>query len=115
MEPSESKQSELALTFAKSLVAGDYESANKMLSASLREELSLTKLKQTYEEMVNYFETPPNPEYTELIDGVWRDEDSDIGWAYISICCDGELEAVSVTMTQESEDIVILKIDWGRP
>jgi hypothetical protein len=113
MEPTESEQSEFALTFAKSLVAGDYESAYKMLSASLREELSLTQLKQTYERMVNYFET--SPDYIELVDGVWRDEYSEDVWAYVSIGDDGHLEAVMVAMTQESEDLVIREIHWGRP
>jgi hypothetical protein len=110
MEPTESKQKEFALTFAKSLVAGDYESAHKMLSASLREELSLTQLKQTYEEMVDYFDNPIND--IEIGDG-WQDDD--IFWTYVSISCDGEFEAVTVAMSQESEDIVICKIDWGRP
>jgi hypothetical protein len=113
MEPTESKQKEFALTFAKSLVTGDYESAHKMLSASLREELSLTQLKQTYKRMVSYFAT--SPDYIELIDPVWRYENSEDLWAYVSIGDDGHLEAVTVVMTQESEDIVIRKIDWGRP
>ncbi len=112
MELIDSDYGEFALTFAKSLVAGDYEAAYKMLSDSLKEEITVIELKNAYRRMVAYFASPPD--YTELINPVWRYEELDC-WAYVSIACDGYLEAVTVGMIQKDGNIVICEIQWGRP
>jgi hypothetical protein len=116
MEPRDSDQGKIALKFANALVSGDYETAHKMLSAALREKLSLSKLQETYEAMIEYGNSPPDfIDVMNILDNWSSKQNEDIGWAYVAISGDGYGEAVSVVVSQEDEKNLIRDIEWGRP
>lgn len=116
MEPRDSDQGKVALKFAKALVTGDYDTAHKMLSAELREQLSLSELQKTYEKMIEYGRSSPYfIDVMSILDDWSSKQKEDIGWAYVAISGDGYGEAVSVVVTQEDEKSLIREIEWGRP
>ncbi len=96
------------------LANGKFEDAYQLLSASIREEWMETTLQETYEEMIEYFDTPTNYIHVEAVttDGM---EPQDIGWAYTSIAYDGGGEAITVIVCNEQGKQLIREIEWGRP
>jgi hypothetical protein len=113
MEPRDSEQGKFALIFAHALVAGKYKVAYEMMAASLREKISLTQLQETYEQMIEYGDAPPD--FVDVITILSTEQEEDLGWAYVAISGNGYGEAVSVVVTQEAERVVIREIEWGRP
>jgi hypothetical protein len=116
MEPSESRQGVVALSFAERLVAGEYEGAHSMLASSLRDKLSPARLKDDYENMVEYGDGPPNVLGLMNILEEWpTKQEGDVGWAYVAVGGANYSEAVAVVVTEEMGRFVIREIEWGRP
>lgn len=116
MEPRETLQGQVALRFASQLVAGKFEEAHQMLSASAKAEWPASLLGSTYREMVGYFETPPNlvMVMNTLEDWPGR-RPHDVGWAYAAIAGESESEAVIVVVSEEGGHHLVRSIEWGRP
>jgi hypothetical protein len=112
LEDQKTPYGQVALTFATALVNGKFEDAHNLLSPSIKDEWSPELLKDTYEEMVEYFgDLPVNYISTGVVD-TSLPEDS---WVYVDIACDGCGEAVTVTIEPEDGKYLIQKIEWGRP
>jgi len=105
-----------ALKFAHRLVAREYAEAHSMLSSSLRSALTPADLERKLEAMIASGDGWPD-----LVEATTGDEDwpakepHDLGWVYVSICGDGFVEAVTVTIALENDTEVIRSIEWGRP
>jgi hypothetical protein len=113
---------DVALSFARSIVAGEYETAHSMLSESMRRETSASDLRANYEQMVSYTTSPPD---TIKIGQLFEPSDKDgvpgsLGWAFVDVDCvnssdDCWLESIGVLVISESAGQVIARIEWGRP
>jgi hypothetical protein len=119
----ESPHGQVALAFARALAAGDFETAHRMLSPTLRDEWPPGQLQREYEQMFSYAgETKATG--VELAD-TWEDwpgkQDADIGGAYVSIIGPNAVfggdwvEAVAVTVEDNNGRPLIREIIWGRP
>lgn len=120
LEPRDTPQGIVGIAFARALVAGEYEVAYNMLSATLQAALPLAQLREQYESMIEpMIEDGGNPPYVEdvitILDDWPTKEFADIGWAYVAIGGDVYSEAVSVLVMQEHTKHVIREIQWGRP
>ena len=108
--------SEFAVDFAKALTADDFASAHAMLAPKLKADYTIDALKASFEEMVEYGESPAR------VDGVVQTMDdwpakgsNDLGWAYVSISGDDFGEAVTVIVTSVDGEMAIGDLEWGRP
>ena len=120
MEKLENIIEEIALAFTNSLVKGEYQIAHKMLSSQISQELSPSKLQEKYESMISYIEIGSPVELLDvgvvkLLDNWENKIETNFGWAYISICFDGDVEAVTIDVKKEQNKYVISEIEWGRP
>jgi hypothetical protein len=115
---------DIALSFARALVAKDYQRANAMLDAALKPSCPPEFLKKTLEEMIQYSgEEESWPTGVQVVTAAdisgkdkWlRKKPEDFGWAYVSIDGLGYCEAVAVMVTDEGERLAIREIEWGRP
>ena len=121
--PQQAPYGEQALAFANALVAGDFESAHRLLSPALRGEYPPARLRQEYEDMFSY---AGNTAATRVDLGSTMDDwpgkaDAEVGWAYVSISgpnvvIGGEwCEAVAVAFVDVDGRLLICDIQWGRP
>jgi hypothetical protein len=114
---SDSEAAPIALQFANDLVGGRFDDAYASLSTSLRGQLSVDELQDTYRSMVSYF--PSIPDLVEVMGEhlEWPTQEvSDLGWVYVSIASSkGYGEAVAVVVTLENNRAVIRDVEWGRP
>jgi hypothetical protein len=115
---------DIALTFARALVAKEYQRANEMLTVALKSSCSPEALKKNLEEMIQYSGDEEGwPSYVQVVTGAdisdmnkWlRKKPEDLGWAYVAIWGIGYNEAVSVMVTEEEGRLAIREIEWGRP
>lgn len=115
---------DIALTFARALVAKEYERANAMLSDDLKTSSTPDVLRTTLEKMIQYAgddsEWPTAVCVVTALDasdmGGWvRKSSDDFGWTYVAINGDGYCEAVAVIVAVQSGRLVIRDIEWGRP
>lgn len=117
-KPGDSAQGIVGLMFANALIKGEFDSAYNLLSDSLKKELTPEKIKEQFNSMIEYGESPANfVEVMNILDE-WQYPEQmgeDIGWAYIAIAGDGWSEAVSVIVTSENSENLIRYIEWGRP
>jgi hypothetical protein len=114
--PGETELRKVATSFAQKIVAGDYETAYGMLSASLQATTSPAQLKKEFLSMIDYGNGPPN--FVEAMDvqDKWPDKlPADVGWAYVAITGDNFSEAVTVIIEREHGRNKIRSIEWGRP
>ncbi|MGB3692934.1 MAG: hypothetical protein WBG70_02300 [Spirulinaceae cyanobacterium] len=106
----------IALAFAHSLATGEYQAAYEILSNELRKVLSPSKLKEEYENMIEYIDSPlESSDLVNLLDDWPNKKEQDRGWAYVEFCFDGEVEGIAVIITQEIDRYVVSEIEWGRP
>jgi hypothetical protein len=97
-------------------MAGKFEEAHQMLSAAAKREWPAAVLESTYQEMVEYFETPPHLVMVMNTLEDWPDKrPNDIGWAYAAIAGESESEAVTVVVTDAGGHRVVRSVEWGRP
>jgi hypothetical protein len=116
MDPNETPHGRIASEFAHALVAGNFNQAHGMLSSMAKSEWDLDKLRTTYLEMVEYFDSPPT--FVQVMEAMteWPDKQpSDVGWAYAAIAGEGESEALTVVVSSEGGRHLIRSIEWGRP
>ena len=105
-----------ALTFARTLVNGDFVHAHEQLSQALRSSLSIEDLKQSYDTMLAAYETPPSIVDLTTTMEVWPDKRAnDVGWAYVTIAARDWGEGIAVVVANESGLFVIRALEWGRP
>jgi hypothetical protein len=115
---------DIALCFARALVARDYEGAADMLAASLKPTCPPDVLRKQLEEMI-WLEEDENrwPTSIQVVTATdssemekWkRRNPDDFGWAYVAIDGADYCEAVAVVITREGERLAIREIEWGRP
>lgn len=107
---------EFAKSFAETLAASDYESAHTMLSPEMQQHYTVANLRENFEEMVEYGESPVRVDGTvgTLEDWPGRTPD-DIGWVYVSVSGDEFGEAVTVIVSAIEGKMAISSIEWGRP
>jgi hypothetical protein len=114
---------DIALTFARALVAKEYDRANAMLSAALKCTHPPSVLQKCLEEMIQYSESTTEwPTGVQVVTGADSGDDpsprktpEDFGWMYVAIVGDGYCEAVTVTIANEDNRLIIREIEWGRP
>jgi hypothetical protein len=115
---------DMALSFARALVAKEYEKASTMLTAALKRTCPPETLRKKLEEMIGYSGDEKSwPTYVQVVQGTdlsdmgkWlRKKKEDFGWAYVAIGGTGYNEAVSVMVSEERERLAIREIEWGRP
>jgi hypothetical protein len=117
-ELSQTPVGKIALKFAQALVAGEYEAAHKMLSASLGEMFPPARLQTELAAMIEYGDGPPDIVEVISIDDMreWPSrQQADVGWAYVAICGKDYSEAVAVVITDEGHRHIIRDLEWGRP
>jgi hypothetical protein len=110
---------EVAVAFATALVHGEFVEAHRLLATALRAEFSLASLQNAYYGMIHgYADGEPyevqydDQNFTEE----WpAKECGDIGWAYISICGEDFVEAVTVVVADVDGASLIRDVEWGRP
>jgi hypothetical protein len=113
--------SDIALTFARALVAKQYEKACAMLTAALKRANPPETLRKKLDEMIGYSGDEKGwPTYIQVVTGIdalnmKKKEKGDFGWTYVAIGGTDYNEAVSVTVTEEKEQLLIREIEWGRP
>jgi hypothetical protein len=113
---------DIALTFARALVAKEYERANSMLFTAMKSSHPPEALRMKLEEMIQYagdenaWPTGVQVVTAADISDKWlRKQPEDFGWVYVSIYGDGYCEAVTVTLAAEDDRLAIREIEWGRP
>ena len=108
--------SEFAVTFAKALTAGDFAAAHSMLAPDLKADYTTEALKESFEEMVEYGESPARVDgFVQTMDDWPAKGSNDLGWAYVSISGDDFGEAVTVVVTRVDGAMAIGSVEWGRP
>ena len=115
---------DIALCFARALVAKEFEGAAGMLAASLKPSCPPNVLRKKLEEMI-WFEEEENrwPTSIQVVTAAdssdmekWkRPNPDDFGWAYVAINGADYCEAVAVVITREGERLAIREVEWGRP
>jgi hypothetical protein len=111
---------DLALSFARALVAGDFPKAHACLSHGLRAAMSERRLRWRYKAMVFLpallHRKASHVELTTSLTEWPAKANGDIGWFYVSIT-DNErwAEAVTVVVCYENGSAVIRRLEWGRP
>lgn len=112
----------IAQTFAELLVDGDFKAAHSMLTRDLKRRLKVADLEREYTGMIGQYgeEGDALPDDLEIV--VMASETDlpdrspeDVGWVYVSIGGDGFSEAISVTVTEEQDELRIRALEWGRP
>jgi hypothetical protein len=115
---------DIALGFARALVAKEYGKASDMLTVTLKRSQPSTVLQKTFEEMIGYSGAEEAwPTGVQVVQGTdasemtnWaRKKKNDFGWAYIAIVGAGYNEAVSVVVCEAADRLAIREIEWGRP
>ena len=117
MDTREMPHGVLGFNFANALVQGEYEKAYGMLSAELKLNYSVAKLKEEYESMVAGYAQPGQPITVEVLDNnsLGNASADKEGWAYVAIYSDGWSEAVTVTGKDFGPELLITDLVWGRP
>jgi hypothetical protein len=114
----EAPYAKLAVRFANALVDGDFPLAHAMLSAELRAELPLDRLREAYDAMIEYGDGPPTDVELIVTMTQWQwpeQQPTDLGWAYVAIAGNGYSEAVTVIVKVEDGEPAIRYLEWGRP
>jgi hypothetical protein len=115
---------DIALSFARALVAKEYGEAAGMLAVSLKPTWPPDALRKQLEEMIRYEHDEGSwPTGIQLVTAAdssdmtnWKSPNpNDFGWAYVAVNGVDYCEAVAVMITKENEWLLIREIEWGRP
>lgn len=112
---------DVALTFARALVAREYQVAQKMLTAKLRRANSPAKLQRNLERMIHYNNDDSRwPVHVVVVAGtdaaeMPKKQAKDFGCTYVAIDGIGYCEAVAVVVVQDAKGFAIREVEWGRP
>lgn len=105
-----------AIKFTKLLIEGDFPNAHLLICKKNRSEWPPLKLKETYENMIDYGTGPPD--FFEVMETLidWPDKAPDeVGWAYVAVSGPGFSEAIAVVVAEDGDTQRIKEIEWGRP
>lgn len=114
---------DIGLSFARALVAKQYKKAHEMLTTSQKRQSPPDALQKELEEMAQYGGDEQRwPTYVQVVTGAdssdkrwtWK-KPGDFGWVYVAIGGIDYNEAVTVTITEEGEQLAIREVEWGRP
>src|SRR5437867_9348106 len=109
---------EVAKQFGDLIAKADYAAAHTLLAGEAQKVHSPGDFKEAVESMTSYAPGPIQ-EVEVMKDFIledWPDkQDGDVAIAYVSLTGDGFCEAVTVTLTQQDNDIRIRHLEWGRP
>jgi hypothetical protein len=114
----EAPYAQLAVRFANALVAGDFAYAHTLQSAELRPDLTPDRLREAFERMTEYGDSPPTDVELIITMEQWQlpeQRPMDLGWAYVAIAGDGYSEAVTVIVEAAAGQPAIRHLEWGRP
>jgi hypothetical protein len=110
---------EIAVAFASALVKGEWVGANALLASNLRDDLSPSLLREQFARMFRGYSegVPTSIHFDEQFTmEEWPDKQGgDAGWAYVSICGENFVEAVTVIVTDRDGPLLIRSVEWGRP
>jgi hypothetical protein len=116
---------DIALCFARALVAKEYDEAAGMLAKSLKPSYPPDVLREKLEDMIWYegdeHRWPTEIQVVTAANSsdvpVWRKQSNadDFGWVYVAINGTDYCEAVAVMITKEEGKLAIRDIEWGRP
>jgi hypothetical protein len=111
---------EVSHQFAVALINEDFRKAYSLLSQSQKAQLSPDKLKELYENMIQYFGGAAQKiEVVEILEEWPQKEKNDTGWVYIGVSATiydrSFSEGISVIVAEENSHQVIRAIQWGRP
>ena len=110
---------ETAVAFSSALSSGDWERAHALVAPAVQAELSPSRLRQEYLRLFpDSAEGPPAlvqfDEQFAMDD--WPDKQpGDVGWAYVSLCGEHVIEAVTVIVADVGGALRIRSVEWGRP
>ena len=108
--------SEFAVSFATALTDGEFQAAHDMLAPNLQAGTPVAELQGNFEQMVEYGRSPARVDgFVQTMDDWPAKGDTDLGWAYVSICGDDFAEAVTVVVTLVDGNMAIGSVEWGRP
>lgn len=105
----------VALDFARALVARDFAGAYAMTSSEYQRRVTPDAMRTAFEAIV-----PADWADALVAPGLnmesWPDKQpSDVGWVYVSIGGDVYSEAVTVVVTEERETMKVGGVEFGRP
>jgi tetratricopeptide (TPR) repeat protein len=107
---------DFATEFVEKIAAWDFDSAFEMLHDTLKSELTPTRLKKTYREMVKSKDlTSTSIMFGAAMDDWPNKADSDLKWCYLSVSNNDDNEAIAVVVSKVQDKMVIRQIEWGRP
>ncbi len=113
---SENQFVETAKRFVQTIVSGDFTKAHGMLSQSLCSETSPEALQESYTAMLAYGSGAAGLDgYVHTMTDWPNKRAEDVGWVYVSISGEDFLEAVTMVVSKESDELKISSIEWGRP
>ena len=113
MKTKDTPQGLVGFRFARAMLSGDYATARALLSAELKLEYPVARLRQSFEEMMSLADAPAELADIEVLDNSSLGNPSldAEGWAYIAIWT----EAVTITVKPLGPDYLITELIWGRP
>ena len=107
---------EVALRFVRALASRDYATAYAMTGRHFQERTTLKHMQAEFEAILPLDWGPTEPiEVGPTMDQWPTKQESDVGWVYVSIAGDVYSEAVSVVVTEESGELAIRDVEFGRP
>jgi hypothetical protein len=115
MKHQETPYWQVAFQFSQALLNGQFPAAYSLLGSSICNQWNPSLLRHSYENMIEYFQTPPNEIAVEIVDTQLLANMPGSAWVYVSIIGDGDLEAVTLIIGNEDDKYLIQNIEWGRP
>lgn len=103
---------ELANQFAKKIVEGAFQEAHGMLAGSLQEDWPPQVLKETFEEMIEYFEGSPIHLVMDFDDEFSITKIEGGTFVYVPVESDEGSEAIAVLVNGNGQ---IIEVEFGRP
>ncbi|MFN5118208.1 MAG: hypothetical protein ACK5FE_07195 [Cyanobacteriota bacterium] len=108
----------VAQHFGQCIASNDYAAAWALLTKELRASMTPELLKNAVDAMTSYAPGPIR-EVNVMEDFILEDwpgkQASDLAVVYVALNGDSFSEAVTLTMAQYGEDILIRHLEWGRP
>lgn len=106
----------VALDFAKSLAAREYDKAYAMTSQGFRGRMTVDQMRAAFEAIVPSDWGPIGPIEVGSTMTTWpAKQTDDLGWAYVSIGGDIYSEGLIVVVTSENGRPKIRGVEFGRP
>ena len=105
------------MAFSSALASAGWEAAHALLVPALQAELTPARLQREYLRLFPDSTAPAIVQFDEqfAMDD-WPDKQpGDVGWAYVSLCGEHVIEAVTVVVADVGGTLRIRSVEWGRP